>query len=567
MPDTWMSAAGSRVVGRSPLDLCGSLAAETKLMHPRRMKSLFLPSMLVVFLTLVCVAASAQKPVELRPVQLDSGKVLGVLTPDQKVVAYKGIPFAAPPLGELRWRPPQPVPKWKHILFAQNFGAHCVQFGAWPDMVFHDAGPSEDCLTLNVWAPVELKSSKKSVGLPVMVWIYGGGFTTGGTSENRQDGQFLAHRGVIVVSMNYRLGIFGFMAHPELTAESPAHASGNYGLMDQVAAVNWVKRNIAAFGGDPSNITIFGQSAGSTSVSVLLASPLSEGLFAKAIGESGAALYSTGSNFRPREEAEKADTAWADRVFGTSKLFYLRNLPVDELVKAAMSRTSPAPKFGPDIDGFFLSDSVPHLYADGKQAHIPVLGGWVSNESPLVTRPTAASFKQQAAKEFGADAAGFLAVYPADTDAQAIQSAENYSGDKFIAFSTWTWLEALTKTAGAPVYRYFFDLTPPADRNHPAGLGAFHSDDIEYVFGALDLRPEMKIRPEDRALSEQMQQYWVNFAKTGDPNGPGLPKWPTYNAASGWQVMHLDASSEAKPDALRGRYLFLDSEWGKAAGK
>jgi para-nitrobenzyl esterase len=537
-------------------------------MHPRPMKCLFTLSTLAVSLCFACVGASGQKPVELRPVQLDSGKVVGVLSADQKVVAYKGVPFAAPPVAELRWRPPQPVPKWKRVLLAKDFGAHCIQSGSYPDMVFHDPGPSEDCLTLNVWAPFETKPVKKSTGLPVMVWIYGGGFTTGGTSENRQDGQFLAHRGVIVVSMNYRLGIFGFFAHPELTAESANHASGNYGLMDQAAAIAWVKRNIAQFGGDPANITIFGESAGSFSVSALMASPVMNGAFTRAIGESGGAVYSSGPGYPSREESERVNTAWAERVFGTSKLFYLRSLTTDELAKAAVARTRPAPpRFGPDVDGFFLPDSIAHLYADGKQAHIPVLGGWNANENRPAVKPTAASFAAQAQTEFGADAPGFLAVYPATTDAEAVRSAGDYEGDRFIAFSTWAWLEAQTKTGGAPVYRYFFTLPSPGDRNHSVSMGTFHSDDIEYVFGALDSRPEMAIRPVDRAISEEMGEYWTNFAKTGDPNGPGLPKWPVYNATSGWQVMHLDVTSEAKPDALRGRYLFLDSEWGKAAGK
>src|ERR1035437_2459312 len=247
--------------------------------------------LLAIFLYAACAVAADSKPVEARPIQIDSGKVLGVLTADQKVIDYKGIPYALPPVEELRWRPPQPVGRWKGTLFARDFGPHCIQSGGYPDMFFHYLGPSENCLTLNVWAPAGARPDKKSAGLPVMVWIYGGGFTTGGTSENRQDGQFLAHRGVIVVSMNYRLGIFGFMALPELTTESPNHASGNYGLMDQAAAIAWVRRNIAAFGGDPTNITIFGQSAGSESVSAQMASPLTKDLFAKAIGQSGSEVW------------------------------------------------------------------------------------------------------------------------------------------------------------------------------------------------------------------------------------------------------------------------------------
>lgn len=529
-----------------------------------------MPHALTRTLLLCALAGSqalfAQQP---RPIQIENGKLLGVLTADQKVIAYKGIPFALPPVEELRWRPPQPLGRWKHVLFARDFGPRCLQSGSWPDMVFHDSGPSEDCLTLNVWTTSDAKPLKKSGGgLPVMVWVYGGGFTTGGTSEDRQDGQFLAHRGVVVVSMNYRLGIFGFMASPELTAESENHTSGNYGLMDQTAAIAWVRRNIAAFGGDPANITIFGQSAGSESVSDQMASPLTDGLFAKAIGQSGSEFTGPRRSMLPLAQVQQRDAAWATRAFGSSKLFYLRQLSADDILKAALDETrNPAPPFRPIVDGYFLPDSLDHIYAAGKQAHIPVLGGWVANEDRPTTVPTADSFNVQAHIQYGPDALKFLTAYPAPTDAEALRSANDYASDRSMGFVTWAWLEAHAKTGGAPVYRYFFDLASPGDRNHTPAMGTFHSDDIEYVFGALDSRPEMAIRSEDRKLSELMGQYWTNFAKTGDPNGPGLPKWPSYNASGNWQVMHLGAVPEAKPDALRNRYLFLDREWGSAAAK
>ncbi len=532
-------------------------------MHPRRLK--VHPTIYTLAIVLTAAAAgdvaAAQRPLQLRPIQIDSGKLLGVFTPDQKVVAYKGIPYAAPPVGDLRWRPPQPVGRWKHILLARDFGPHCIQSGGYPDMVFHDPGPSEDCLTLNVWAPVAV--TKHPAPLPVMVWIYGGGDTTGGTSENRQDGQFLAHRGVIVVSMNYRLGIFGFFAHPELTDESANHASGNYGLMDQTAAIAWVRRNIAAFGGDAANITIFGESAGSQAVSAQMASPIAKGLFSKAIGESGAIFSSFSMTLPTRQQAEQADAAWAERAFGSSRLFYLRTLTADELLEKAMARATQPPRFQPDIDGLFLPDSVANIYAAGQQAHIPVLGGWNANEGRANGKPTAASFSAQAQQEFGAEAPAFLAVYPATSDAEAQQSANDYAGDRFIAFSTWAWLEAQVRTGGAPVYRYFFALGPPGDRNHTVAQGAFHSDEIEYVFGTLDSRPEMAIRPVDRALSDRMMQYWTNFARTGDPNGAGLPRWLPYNATGGWQVLRLDAAPASQPDNLRPRDLFLAHEWSK----
>jgi para-nitrobenzyl esterase len=403
-----------------------------------------------------------------------------------------------------------------------------------------------------------------------MVWIYGGGFVSGSTSENRQDGQFLAKRNVVVVSMNYRLGIFGFFAHPELTAESPHHASGNYGLLDQTAALAWVKNNIAAFGGDPHNVTIFGESAGSISVSGQMASPLARGLFAKAIGESGGALYSSlGSP--SREAAEKRSVAFAQAAFNTSSLADLRKLSADDILHAATAKTTPPPpRFIPVIDGFFLPEPVPNIYAAGKQAHVPLLAGWNADEArgrvtEAKVKTTAASFAATAQTEFGDNAQKFLSLYPATTDTEAIVSAGDYAGDSFIDYSTWRWLEAQVATGNAPVFRYRFDLGSPGDKNHGAMLGAFHSDDIEYVFGTLDSRPDATWRPEDRKLSELIGAYWTNFARTGDPNGTGLPKWPTYNPTE-WQVMHLDATSEAKPDVQRERYLFLDQIWGKPKG-
>ena len=491
-------------------------------------------------------------------VKTDAGVVEGELTTDQKVVAFKGIPYAAPPVGDLRWRAPQPVAKWTGVRAAKEFGYHCVQTGGYSDMLFHDPGPSEDCLTLNVWAPAGAKRGS----LPVMVWIYGGGFVNGGTSEKRQDGQYLADRDVVVVSMNYRLGVMGFMTHPELAAESGHNSSGNYGLMDVAAALEWVKRNAAEFGGDTKNVTVFGESAGSFAVSTVMVSPLSKGLMAKAIGESGGAIFSAGLAYEPREVREKRDSAFMERTFKTVKLADLRRISTEDMARAVSAQG--ATRFGPDVDGYFLPESMAAIYAAGKQAHIPVLAGWNADEGRTAgqTTPTVASFAALAQQEFGPRAGEFLAVYPGTTDAEASTSAGDFGGDKFIAYSTWRWIEAQVKTGGAPVYRYFFTLGSPGDKNHLAALGAFHSDDIEYVFGTLDSRPDALWRPEDRKLSEQIGQYWTNFARTGDPNGTGLPKWPVY-APTEWQVMHLDAAPEAKADAWRGRYVFLDSVWGK----
>ncbi len=496
-------------------------------------------------------------------VKTDAGTLKGKMSSDGQVRAFLGIPYAAPPVGPLRWRPPQPAVKWEGTRSATSFGARCMQPRLYSDMIFRDPGQSEDCLTLNVWTP----NVKHDAKLPVMVWIYGGGFETGGTSEQRQDGEHLAHKGVLVVSMNYRLSIFGFFALPALAAESPAHAAGNYGLMDQAAALRWVRRNIAAFGGDPENVTLFGESAGSISVSAQMASPLSKGLFAHAIGESGGAFRTNSYSYPSLEVTQRGSAQFVQSAFGTRSLEQLRAIPAADLLRAATSHhNGDRSIFSPIIDGEFLPESVAAIYAQGKQAHVPLLAGWNKDEGTgevLDERPTPESLRKIAEKRFGPHAEEFLKVYAASNDAEAFRAAADFAGDTFIAYSTWAWLEAQVATGNAPVFRYRFDLESPGDPNHPADYGAFHSDEIEYVFGNLDSRQGAKWRREDYQLSELIQNYWTNFARTGNPNGSGLPHWPTYNAAGGWQVMHLAPDAEARPDRHRDRYLFLQRVWGK----
>jgi len=478
-------------------------------------------------------------------ITVDTGRVKGAAA--NGVAAFKGIPFAAPPVGALRWKAPQPAPAWKGLRKATAFGPRCMQGNIYHDMVFRDNGPSEDCLYLNVWTAAASAAER----LPVMVWIYGGGFAAGAASEPRQDGQNLARKGVVVVSMNYRLGVFGFFTGAALAQESGHDSAGNYGLLDQVAALQWVHRNIAAFGGDPAKVTIFGESAGSFSVSALMASPLAQGLFHRAIGESDA-FFGTALSLKTLPAREEADAKFAESL-GPHSLDQLRARPATEILAAAMKQDDV--RFSPVVDGYFLPQTVREIFAAGKQSHVPLLAGWNRDEGSYrgifgKDEPTAANFVAFARLTGRADE--LLKLYPADNDDQAKRSAQDLAGDQFIAFSTWKWLEMQAATGGSPLFRYEFDDAPPGSEN------AYHSAEIEFVFGALASK-KLSWRPEDKALSDLMSTYWSNFAKNGDPNGEGLPEWPTYNSRSHYPVMHLDATSHAAPDDHRARYEFLDN--------
>jgi para-nitrobenzyl esterase len=560
-------------------------------------------------------------------VQTESGTVRGALSADGAVRLFKGIPYAAPPVGELRWKGPQPVAKWEGIKKATQFGPRCMQAFLYHDMVFRDAGASEDCLYLNVWAPsaaTPAKSKGKSGAdtsgaaaardtdsrgelhdahgdvavkrsgaaetasaagkLPVMVWIYGGGFQGGSTSEPRQDGEHLAHQGVIIVSMNYRLGIFGFFSHPHLTAESAHHASGNYGMLDQVAALSWVHDNIAAFGGDPDNVTIFGESAGSFSVCALMASPLTRGLIHKGIGESGA-FFSTTLSATNRAETEKRDAVFTEELHMKS-IGDLRQVSAERLLAAARSKDEL--HFRPIIDGYFLPSAPAEIFARGEQAHIPLLAGWNRDEGSAKQffgeeAVSKENYAAEVRREFGDSAADALKLFPGDTLEQVTSSAGLLSTAKWIALGTWSWIEAHLRTGGAPVYRYQFDEAPPrasedfeADPNNPNWAPAakvtpnslaYHSAEIEFVFGTLKSKKGEPWRAEDFRVSELMGTYWTNFAKSGNPNGTGVANWPAYSGSDGFQVMHLKEKPAGAPDAHREQFAFLDKAWPKTATK
>ncbi|HVX66699.1 MAG TPA: carboxylesterase family protein [Bryobacteraceae bacterium] len=510
-------------------------------------------------------ALTAQQPLRTVTARTAQGLVRGVVSADNRVRTFKGIPFAAPPVGALRWKAPQPAPAWSGIRKAMDYGPRCMQGNIYSDMRFFDAGPSEDCLYLNLWMPEAAFDGREpeQIKLPVMVWIYGGGFQAGSTSEPRQDGGMLSRRGVMVVSFNYRLGVFGFFSHPELAAESQRNASGNYGLMDQAAALRWVHDNIAAFGGDPGNVTIFGESAGSLSVSALMASPLARGLFQRAIGESGAFFGGTLA-LKPHQETEQEDARWAGEAFGTASLDKLRALAASQVLEASLKQKQL--RFAPNVDGQYLSETVAATFARGRQAHVPLLAGWNldegSYESFFERQPaTLKNYAARAKQKFGDRAAEFLKVYAAATDAEAKRAAADFAGDQFIAYGTWRWIDAHAKTGRAPVYRYRFDQTLPLEAGAPrtAQARAPHSGEIEYVFNVLGSKA-LPWREEDRKVSDLVATYWTNFAKTGSPNATDLPRWPVYDAGDGYQVMHIAKDATASPDTQRPRYQFYESQ-------
>ena len=497
-------------------------------------------------------------------VRTKQGKLHGKTINDGKVKAFLGIPYAAAPVADLRWKPTAPPAKWKGSRDATKYGAHCAQGPVFEDMVFQDSGPSEDCLFLNVYTP---SSASAKNSLPVMFWIHGGGYAGGASSEPRHNGDFLPLKGVVLVTINYRLGVFGFLATSDLAREGNGSA-GNYGLLDMVAALHWVHYNIRSFGGDPGNVTIFGESAGSLAVSTLMASPMAQGLFAKAIGESGAAFPSAltlgGESVSDRT---KVDDAWM-MAAGEKSIADLRAMSTDQILDAAKKKGTT--DFSPVVDGRVLTEPVPETSAIGKQAHIPLLAGWNADEGSFmaIRGMTAAQWKDQAHKQFQDRAEEFLNLYPGGDDAQALRSAIDFGSDQFIALATWKWIEAQNKTGApgdapsspesktsqAPVYRYHFELPALPSKYHP-GTFAFHSDDIEYVFGTLDTRPNWNVRPEDRKLSDVIMSYWTNFAKTGDPNGADLPEWPKLGTDD--ELIHLNATITSGQDALRPRYQFL----------
>ncbi|MBX9790844.1 MAG: carboxylesterase family protein [Pirellulales bacterium] len=432
------------------------------------------------------------------------------------VRVFRGIPYAASTAGANRWRSPQPVDPWDDVRACDNFGPACPQ-PAYPkeSIYYREPEPQgEDCLCLNIWTAAGDAAERR----PVMVWIHGGALTRGSGAVNVYDGTALARQGVVVVTINYRLGPFGFFAHPELSSESPQHASGNYGLLDQIAALHWVQQNIAGFGGDPGCVTIFGESAGSLSVNALVASPLAKGLFHRAIGQSGTAFRPLTTLAAAEEQGQKlaGDTALAD----------LRQLPADKLIELAASRGDG--RAAPIVDGWFLPAQPLAIYAAGKQNLVPTIAGSNADEmttlAPVASRPkTLKALQAQIALLLG-DPAAVNRLYPATSDADAERAYLDLVGDVTFTLPARMWVR-WTSQAGSPAYLYRFTHVPPQAQS--AGLGAFHAAEIAYAFDNVQ-RLDRTVADADRQLAAAMSAYWVNFARSGDPNATGLPEWKPY---------------------------------------
>ena len=495
----------------------------------------------------IALAAAGSAHAQLTgPVQTKDGMVEGVPGKLDGITVFKGIPFGAPPVGDLRWQAPQPVAKWDGVKKADSWGNVCVQPAApqrqpvnsatdWPD----SPAQSEDCLYLNVWTPAD----SADADLPVMVWLYGGAYNEGGGNAPFSEGDHLAKKGVVVVTFNYRVGSLGFLSHPELTAESGHGASGNYALMDAIVALKWVKANIANFGGDPSRVTIFGESAGAAMIGGLLGSPAAKGTFDRAIPESGGWMGLATAKMVPLESAE-ARTLAAGKELGAETLAELRALPAEEVSQKIRGQ-------GMIVDGLIIPQDVSITMAEGKLNPVDILTGSNGDEGSF-TRGfgppvTAASWQGGAIMRWGGEAQLGLIAYPGKTDAQA------KSYDTFADGMTWLHRQMAEALAdqGQNAYQYRFTHVPPYDEGAP-NLGASHTSEIPYVFNNLAAPRTFPDRSsntlaaksaEDLALADQISSYWVNFARTGNPNGEGLPHWPEVDAVDANEVMILDAGN------------------------
>ncbi len=465
------------------------------------------------------------------PVRVEQGQLSGIPGSDPEVRVYKGIPFAAPPVGDLRWRAPKPAADWPGVRKADQFSATCMQTPYAEGSLYRSEPQpvSEDCLYLNIWTAAKSASDKR----PVMVWIHGGAFTRGSGSTPVYNGENFAKKGVVLVTVNYRLGIFGFFAHSELTQESEHHSSGDYGILDEIAALQWVQKNIAAFGGDPKRVTIFGESAGSWAVNVLVASPLTKGLFQRAIGESGA-------NFN--KMTKLADLEKSGERAGSIK--ELRAKSAEDIMKTQGA-------FSVNVDGWLLPTDVMTIFEKGQQNDVPILIGSNADEGTpfMPAKITVAGLQATAKQRFGANADQFSQIYPATSDEEAWTASAHLMRDQTFGLQMRTWARMQSKTGKSPAYLYYFSHVPPGAKYY----GAYHASEIAYVFGT-----GRNWEDADRKLSEVMSSYWVNFATTGNPNSKTLPDWQRYDENKdlalglGDQIQAIPVPNKAGLDFLAG---------------
>jgi para-nitrobenzyl esterase len=491
-------------------------------------------------------------------VKTASGTVTGERVNGSDVTAFEGIPYAAPPVGELRWKPPQPPVAWKGVRHADHFSASCMQVVRgehlpWTREFMAQYPISEDCLYLNVWTAAKAHDTAKL--RPVLLWIHGGGLVEGSAAPAAYNGAAMAKRGLVFVSINYRLGAFGFMAHPALAEESPAHASGDYGLLDVVAALRWVHENIAAFGGDPARVTIDGQSSGSTAVIFMTASPLAKGLFRGAIAESGADLDPPTSI--SLKDAEENGVAFAAKC-GERNLKALRALSAESLLQCQRSAGMP---FRPDIDGLFLTRGVADVFAAGMQNDVPTISGMNADEGSASSgygKISVADYAALAKRRYGAGSAEFLELYPGRTDVEAGESLKQSSRDRE-KVSVYLWAQVRAKTSHTPAYTYYFSRAIPWPQ-HPE-FGAFHSAEIPY---ALDNLPELQrpYEPIDYKLEREVSGYWEQFVRSGEPNKQGLPVWTPYEEGHR-VVMELGVKTGMRPVASERKFQFWKSHLEK----
>lgn len=506
-------------------------------------------------------------------VQLPEGQVKtqqGILEGEvqEQIVVYRGVPFAAPPVGDLRWKEPQPVQAWDTVRQAKEFADDPMQPNIFGDMNFLGKGRSEDCLYLNIWTPRQAKDCA------VLIYFNGGGLMAGSGSEPRYAGDSLAHHGVISITANYREGIFGFLAHPDLTAESPNHTSGNYGILDQAAAIQWVKDNIAAFGGNPNKITIAGESAGSFSVSVLMASPLSRYNIAGAIGSSGAEMKPSYAG-----SLSDAEQAGAALIAPLGTIAELRALSADSL----QTLLPPRGMSTISVDGYLLDKTVDEVFAANEQAQVPLLAGWNSMEGNPAQLGTIKNFKASLTPRFGDRVDEVFDAFELKSDEDIFSwNAIELAGAMFTGFPTWKWCD-MHNQSGLPVYRYFFKHPRPAMSEAMAGkeaglaggvkekdpdakpidprikIGAVHSADIEYAMGTLDTNIFYAWNADDKKVEQTFMHAYINFVKTGDPNGEGVPEWSSLSGQAVAPVMQIDVESKQVADsALEARYKLMD---------